>query len=167
MNGPESRCNLSLCSVMELHHPIMSKLWDLGGRTKRKKDAYNYKPTAFDRDLPIKFGNFCQPMLKIMTPPVFGYLITPSVYPHSDPPLPLPIIPECQEWEAKLVSYVVWRQVYGPTLYFHHHGHPSFVQPIKSLPWYSSIYLPHSVHPHIPLHTNPPILFKYQEHSNQ
>ena len=21
---------------MELHHPIMSKLWDLGGRTKRK-----------------------------------------------------------------------------------------------------------------------------------
>ena len=23
---------------MELHHPIMSKLWDLGGRTKRKKD---------------------------------------------------------------------------------------------------------------------------------
>ena len=23
---------------MELHHPIMSKLWDLGGRTKRKKN---------------------------------------------------------------------------------------------------------------------------------
>ena len=23
---------------MELHHPIMSKLWDLGGRTKRKKE---------------------------------------------------------------------------------------------------------------------------------
>ena len=23
---------------MELHHPIMSKLWDLGGRTQRKKD---------------------------------------------------------------------------------------------------------------------------------
>ena len=22
---------------MELHHPILSKLWDLGGRTKRKK----------------------------------------------------------------------------------------------------------------------------------
>ena len=22
---------------MELHHPIMSKLWDIGGRTKRKK----------------------------------------------------------------------------------------------------------------------------------
>ena len=36
MNGPESRCNLSLCSGMELHHPIMSKLWDIGGRTKKK-----------------------------------------------------------------------------------------------------------------------------------
>ena len=23
---------------MELHHPIMSKLWDLGGRTKRRKN---------------------------------------------------------------------------------------------------------------------------------
>ena len=35
--GPESRGILSLCSGMELHHPIMSKLWDLGGRTKRKE----------------------------------------------------------------------------------------------------------------------------------
>ena len=26
---------------MELHHPIMSKLWDLGGRTKRKKNKVN------------------------------------------------------------------------------------------------------------------------------
>ena len=24
---------------MELHHPIMSKIWDIGGRTKRKKNA--------------------------------------------------------------------------------------------------------------------------------
>ena len=37
MIGPESRGILSLCLGMELHHPIMSKLWDLGGRTKRKK----------------------------------------------------------------------------------------------------------------------------------
>ena len=28
---------LSLCSGMELHHPIMSKLWDLGGGTKRQR----------------------------------------------------------------------------------------------------------------------------------
>ena len=35
--GPESRGILSLCSGMEIHHPIMSKLWDLGGRTKRKE----------------------------------------------------------------------------------------------------------------------------------
>ena len=35
--GPESRGIHSLCSGMELHHPIMSKLWDLGGRTKREK----------------------------------------------------------------------------------------------------------------------------------
>ena len=35
--GPQSRCSLSRCSGMELHHPIMSKLWDIGGRTKRKK----------------------------------------------------------------------------------------------------------------------------------
>ena len=25
---------------MELHHPIMSKLWDLGGQTKRNKERY-------------------------------------------------------------------------------------------------------------------------------
>ena len=37
MNGPESRCHFSLCSGMELHHPIMSKLWDPRGRTQRKK----------------------------------------------------------------------------------------------------------------------------------
>ena len=36
MIGPESRVIIRLCSVMELHHPIMSKLWDPGGRTKRK-----------------------------------------------------------------------------------------------------------------------------------
>ena len=36
--GTESRGNLSLCSGMELHHPIMSKLWDLGVQTKRKKE---------------------------------------------------------------------------------------------------------------------------------
>ena len=33
IKGTESRGNLSLCSGMELHHPIMSKLWDLGGHT--------------------------------------------------------------------------------------------------------------------------------------
>ena len=31
--GTESRSNLSLCSGMELHHPIMNKLWNLGGQT--------------------------------------------------------------------------------------------------------------------------------------
>ena len=36
--GTESRGNHSLCSGLELHHPIMSKLWNLGGRTKRKKE---------------------------------------------------------------------------------------------------------------------------------
>ena len=30
---------------MELHHPIMSKLWDLGGRTKRKKKERNHSDT--------------------------------------------------------------------------------------------------------------------------
>ena len=40
--GPESRCSLIQCSGMELHHPIMSKLWDIGGRTKRKKKSGEY-----------------------------------------------------------------------------------------------------------------------------
>ena len=31
--GTEYRGNPSLCSGLELHHPIMSKLWDLGGQT--------------------------------------------------------------------------------------------------------------------------------------
>ena len=35
--GTESRGTHSLCSGLELHHPIMSKLWNLGGHTKRKK----------------------------------------------------------------------------------------------------------------------------------
>ena len=34
--GTESRGIHNLCSGMELHQPIMSKLWDLGGQTKRK-----------------------------------------------------------------------------------------------------------------------------------
>ena len=38
--GPESRGILSLCSVLELHHTIMSKLWDLGGWTKRKITSF-------------------------------------------------------------------------------------------------------------------------------
>ena len=38
--GTESRGIHSLCSGMELHHPIISKLWDLGGRTKRKKEYH-------------------------------------------------------------------------------------------------------------------------------
>ena len=46
--GPESRGSLSLCSVLELNHTIMSKLWDLGGRTKRKERKkriyYRYAP---------------------------------------------------------------------------------------------------------------------------
>ena len=33
---------------MELHHPIMSKIWDLGGRTKRKKERSRL---WFDLDL--------------------------------------------------------------------------------------------------------------------
>ena len=35
--GTESRGNHSLCSGLELQHPIMSKLWDLGGQIKRRK----------------------------------------------------------------------------------------------------------------------------------
>ena len=35
--GPESRGSLRLCSVLELHHTIMSKRWDLGDWTKKKK----------------------------------------------------------------------------------------------------------------------------------
>ena len=35
--GTESRGNHSLCSGLELHHPIMSKLWNLGGQTQRRK----------------------------------------------------------------------------------------------------------------------------------
>ena len=35
--GPESIGILSLCLVLELHHTIMSNLWDLGGRTKRRR----------------------------------------------------------------------------------------------------------------------------------
>ena len=34
--GTESRGNHSLCSGLELHHPIMSKLWNLGGQTSRQ-----------------------------------------------------------------------------------------------------------------------------------
>ena len=41
--GPESRGSLSRCSGMELHHPIMSKLWNLGGQTKRKKERLFYE----------------------------------------------------------------------------------------------------------------------------
>ena len=35
--GTESRGDHSLCSGLELHHPIMSKLWNLGGQTKRRR----------------------------------------------------------------------------------------------------------------------------------
>ena len=31
--GTEYRGNHSLCSGLELHHPIMSKLWNLSGQT--------------------------------------------------------------------------------------------------------------------------------------
>ena len=41
--GTESRGNHSLCSGLELHHPIISKLWNLGGRTKRKKNRPRYE----------------------------------------------------------------------------------------------------------------------------
>ena len=34
--GTESRGNHSLCSGLELHHPVMSKLWNLGGQTSRQ-----------------------------------------------------------------------------------------------------------------------------------
>ena len=51
---------------MELHHPIMSKLWDLGGRTKRKKEyeqrgkysgAHSHPPIR-EKELPedINYG---------------------------------------------------------------------------------------------------------------
>ena len=36
--GTESRGNHSLCSGLEPHHPIMSKLWNLGGQNQRKKE---------------------------------------------------------------------------------------------------------------------------------
>ena len=49
MNGPESRCSLSRCSGMELHHPIMSKLWDIGGRNKRK-ERYKIEGDGFRCD---------------------------------------------------------------------------------------------------------------------
>ena len=49
MIGPESRVIHSLCSGMELHHPIMSKLWDLGGRTKRKKKVKNHEG-SYDKE---------------------------------------------------------------------------------------------------------------------
>ena len=32
---------------MDLHHPIMSKLWDIGGRTKRKKEKKRIPATNF------------------------------------------------------------------------------------------------------------------------
>ena len=35
--GTESRGNHSLCSGLEPHHPIMSKLWNLGGQNQRRK----------------------------------------------------------------------------------------------------------------------------------
>ena len=35
--GTESRVNHSLCLGLELHHPIMSKLWNLGGQTSRDR----------------------------------------------------------------------------------------------------------------------------------
>ena len=35
--GTESRGNHGLCSGLELHHPKMSKLWNLGVQTKRRK----------------------------------------------------------------------------------------------------------------------------------
>ena len=36
--GPESRCSLSRCSGMELHHPIMSKLGTLEAGPKERKN---------------------------------------------------------------------------------------------------------------------------------
>ena len=47
--GTESRGIRSLCLVLELHHTIMSKLWDLGGRTKRK-ECPNYE-AVWDRSV--------------------------------------------------------------------------------------------------------------------
>ena len=42
--GTESRGNHNLCSGLELHHTIMSKLWNLVGQTKRKeKKEYIYR----------------------------------------------------------------------------------------------------------------------------
>ena len=46
--GTESRVNHSLCLGLELHHPIMSKLWNLGGQTKRKKNKEGIKYVMVD-----------------------------------------------------------------------------------------------------------------------
>ena len=39
--GTEYRVNHSLCSGLELHHPVMSKLWNLGGQTSRQDMPWN------------------------------------------------------------------------------------------------------------------------------
>ena len=43
--GTESRGNHSLCSGLELHHPVMSKLWNIGGQTQRKKERKKEEET--------------------------------------------------------------------------------------------------------------------------
>ena len=39
---------------MELHHPIMSKLWDLGGQTKRKKEYMTSTQIVFFDEVHIQ-----------------------------------------------------------------------------------------------------------------
>ena len=39
-NNIESRGSHIRCSGLEPHHPIMSKLWNLGGQNQRKKKEY-------------------------------------------------------------------------------------------------------------------------------
>ena len=58
---------------MELHHPIMSKLWDLGGRTKRKKRKERITPSVsiglfsyFDFKSGCSFNLLCIPLVQIL-----------------------------------------------------------------------------------------------------
>ena len=72
--GTESRGNHSLCSGLELHHPIMSKLWNLGGQTKREKVSKSWIPFLVQityshgksSRILVKGGNLPQTVINLM-----------------------------------------------------------------------------------------------------
>ena len=70
MNGPESRCHFSLCSGMELHHPIMSKLWDIGGRTKIRR-----------KYMPLLISNFSYSAIRPGDPNSRLYILSDGITP--------------------------------------------------------------------------------------